>query len=239
MPFGTRVDTYRDGYEWIGHSLSAIGLADVDPDLRVTIGRPDCRRPYAASIFDISAMSFGALSRNAILALNRGAQAGGFAHNTGEGGISPHHLAHGGDLVWQIGTAYFGCRDGEGRFSPELFAGKACLGGPQPHRAAEPVTHPSAREPVRDQALRSDLSLSGDGGPARRRGAGCFRLNMREPSRPRAGRRRQARRASATSRMDSPVSSMSMTLTSVSRPSFSKAGTSPQLTLAWGWSLPK
>jgi len=127
VPFGTRVDTYRNGYEWIGHSLSAIGVADVDPDLRVTIGGPDCRQPYAASIFNISAMSFGALSRNAILALNRGAKAGGFAHNTGEGGISPHHLAHGGDLIWQVGTAYFGCRDGAGRFSPELFTEKARL----------------------------------------------------------------------------------------------------------------
>ncbi|HFE32094.1 MAG TPA: FMN-binding glutamate synthase family protein [Gammaproteobacteria bacterium] len=127
VPFGTRVDTYRDGYEWIGHSLSALALSEVDSELRVRVGGPDCRQPYAASIFNISAMSFGALSRNAILALNRGAKAGGFAHNTGEGGISPHHLAHGGDLIWQVGTGYFGCRDGEGRFSPERFAEKARL----------------------------------------------------------------------------------------------------------------
>jgi len=127
VPFGTRVDTYRNGYEWIGHSLSAIGMSDVDKDLRVIIGGPDCQKPYAASIFNISAMSFGALSQNAILALNRGAKAGAFAHNTGEGGISPHHLAHGGDLIWQIGTGYFGCRDEEGNFSLERFEEKARL----------------------------------------------------------------------------------------------------------------
>jgi len=127
VPFGTRVDTYRTGYEWIGHSLAAIDGAEVDRNLRVTVGGPDCRQPYSASIFNISAMSFGALSPNAVLALNRGAQTGGFYHNTGEGGISPHHLQHGGDLVWQIGTGYFGCRDEEGNFSPERFREKAAL----------------------------------------------------------------------------------------------------------------
>ena len=126
VPFGTRVDTYRTGYEWIGHSLSAINVADVE-DLRVQVGGPDCRQPYSASIFNISAMSFGALSRNAILALNQGAKIGGFAHNTGEGGISPYHLEHGGDLIWQIGTGYFGCRDEQGRFSAEDFREKAAL----------------------------------------------------------------------------------------------------------------
>jgi len=126
VPFGTRVDTYRTGYEWIGHSLAAIDVAQVE-DLRVQVGGPDCQQPYSASVFNISAMSFGALSRNAISALNRGAKDGGFAHNTGEGGISPHHLEHGGDLVWQIGTGYFGCRDAQGRFSAEAFREKAGL----------------------------------------------------------------------------------------------------------------
>ncbi len=127
VPFGTRVDTYRDGYEWIGHSLSAIDAAEVDADLRITIGGPECRQPYSASIFNVSAMSFGALSRNAVLALNGGARDGGFYQNTGEGGLSPHHLEPGGDLVWQIGTGYFGCRDRDGRFDPEAFTEKARL----------------------------------------------------------------------------------------------------------------
>ncbi len=127
VPFGTRVDTYRTGYEWIGHSLSALDASEIDKDLRVTVGGPDCRQPYSTSIFNISAMSFGALSQHAILALNSGAKTGGFAHNTGEGGISPYHLQHGGDLVWQIGTGYFGCRDDSGKFSPERFKEKASL----------------------------------------------------------------------------------------------------------------
>ncbi len=126
VPFGTRVNVYRDGYEWIGHSVSAIRASDV-MDLRVTVGGPDCRQPYRASILNISALSFGALSRNAILALNRGAKIGGFAHNTGEGGLAPYHLEHEGDLIWQIGTGYFGCRDARGHFSPETFQEKACL----------------------------------------------------------------------------------------------------------------
>jgi glutamate synthase domain-containing protein 2 len=126
VPFGTRVDVYRDGYEWIGHSVAAIRASDV-LDLRVDVGGPNCRQPYRASIFNISAMSFGALSPNAILALNRGAALGGFAHNTGEGGLAPCHLEHGGDLVWQIGTGYFGCRNARGEFSADLFAEKAVL----------------------------------------------------------------------------------------------------------------
>ncbi|MFO8005555.1 FMN-binding glutamate synthase family protein [Thioalkalivibrio sp.] len=126
VPFGTRVNVYRDGYEWIGHSVSAIRASDV-LDLRVTVGGPDCSKPYRASILNISAMSFGALSRNAILALNRGARMGGFAHNTGEGGLTPFHLEHGGDLVWQIGTGYFGCRDIHGNFAPETFREKSAI----------------------------------------------------------------------------------------------------------------
>ena len=127
VPFGTRVNTYRTGYERMGHSLSAIGVADLDEDLRIDDDGPACRQPYSASIFNISAMSFGALSQNAILALNQGAKSGGFAHNTGEGGISQYHLQSGGDLIWQIGTGYFGCRDASGNFSPDLFKEKASL----------------------------------------------------------------------------------------------------------------
>ncbi|QNI03899.1 FMN-binding glutamate synthase family protein [Halomonas sp. SH5A2] len=126
VPYGTRVDVNHSGYEWIGHSLSAITGQEVD-ELRVTIGGPDCRQPYSASILNISAMSFGALSRNAILALNRGANMGNFYHNTGEGGISPYHLEEGGDLVWQIGTGYFGCRTNEGNFDADKFREKAQL----------------------------------------------------------------------------------------------------------------
>jgi glutamate synthase domain-containing protein 2 len=127
VPFGTRVDVYRVGYEWMDHSLAAIHSENMDPDPRVTVGGPDCSKQYNASIFNISAMSFGALSKNAILALNGGALIGGFIHNTGEGGISPYHLEKGGDLVWQIGTGYFGCRTKDGKFSPELFREKAAL----------------------------------------------------------------------------------------------------------------
>ncbi|MAT65247.1 MAG: FMN-binding glutamate synthase family protein [Gammaproteobacteria bacterium] len=127
VPFGTRVDTYRTGYEWIGHSLAAIPVSEIDEDaMRIRIGGRDCRQPYSASVLNISAMSFGALSRNAIQALNRGAARGGFYHNTGEGGISPWHL-EGGDLVWQIGTGYFGCRDQDGNFDPDTFREQAAL----------------------------------------------------------------------------------------------------------------
>lgn len=125
QPFGTQRDVYRVGYEWASHSL-----APVDPPdeaARVTIGGPDCRRPYSASVLNISAMSFGALSKNAILALNRGAARGGFAHNTGEGGLSPYHLEPGGDLIWQIGTGYFGCRTATGDFDPDRFAQQAAI----------------------------------------------------------------------------------------------------------------
>jgi glutamate synthase domain-containing protein 2 len=125
VPFGTRVDTYRTGYEWIGHSLSAVDCCGLESDLRVTVGGKKCKQPYSASIFNISAMSFGALSKNAVRALNRGAKSGGFAHNSGEGGLSQYHLQYGGDLIWQIGTGYFGCRDEEGEFSPEKFRQKS------------------------------------------------------------------------------------------------------------------
>ncbi|MGN7204457.1 FMN-binding glutamate synthase family protein [Pedobacter sp. SAFR-022] len=122
IPFGTQLDVYENGYEWLSHSIAAISHHELDPNPRVMIGGPDCTQPYAASIFNISAMSFGSLSQNAIRALNGGAFMGNFAHNTGEGGISDHHLAEKGDLIWQIGTGYFGCRHHDGTFNDEAFA---------------------------------------------------------------------------------------------------------------------
>jgi glutamate synthase domain-containing protein 2 len=127
IPLGTKMDIYRIGYEWMDHSLAALKTGEQAPDLRVQVGGPSCAQPYDASILNISAMSFGALSKHAVLALNGAAKLGGFAHNTGEGGLSPCHLERGGDLIWQIGTGYFGCRDEESRFSPEKFADKATL----------------------------------------------------------------------------------------------------------------
>ncbi|BFT30357.1 FMN-binding glutamate synthase family protein [Alteromonas sp. D210916BOD_24] len=127
IPFGTQLDTYKDGYEWIGHSLSAREVDDMDTDPRVVVGGPHCKKPYSASVLNISAMSFGSLSKNAILALNKGAAKGGFYHNTGEGGLTPYHLEHNGDIVWQIGTGYFGCRNSDGGFDAELFKQKAQL----------------------------------------------------------------------------------------------------------------
>lgn len=119
IPFGTQQNVYADGHEYLTHSIYP---THVDPKLlRVTIGSDLCKLPYSASIFNISAMSYGSLSKNAVLALNGGARDGGFAHNTGEGGLSPYHLAPGGDIIWQIGTGYFGCRDLKGNFDPELF----------------------------------------------------------------------------------------------------------------------
>ncbi|MEE9493358.1 MAG: FMN-binding glutamate synthase family protein [Gammaproteobacteria bacterium] len=122
-PFGTVFDVYRNGYEWVNHSLAPKTIQEHHP--HILFGGPDCSQPYAASPLNISAMSFGALSKNAILALNKGASLGGFAHNTGEGGISPYHLQFGGDLIWQIGTGYFGCRDKKGFFNEQKFADKA------------------------------------------------------------------------------------------------------------------
>jgi glutamate synthase domain-containing protein 2 len=121
-PFGTQIDVGAHGYEWINHSVQPTHIAS--HDFRITIG-PACAQPYSASIFNISAMSFGALSANAILALNGGAHKGGFAHDTGEGSISQHHRVHGGDLIWEIGSGYFGCRNDDGSFSAEKFAASA------------------------------------------------------------------------------------------------------------------
>jgi len=125
IPFGTQFDLYAEGYEWMCHSIAPKAFSSLDHDPRVTVGNKDCKQPYSASILNISAMSFGALSGAAVEALNWGAKLGNFAHNTGEGGISDYHLKHGGDLIWQIGTGYFGCRDEHGNFDPELFAEKA------------------------------------------------------------------------------------------------------------------
>lgn len=119
VPFGTRHDMYAPGFECVHHTLfpSQVNARR----LRIWIGGPQCRQPYDSSIFIISAMSYGALSSRAVKALNAGAAMGNFAHNTGEGGISEHHLKHGGDLIWQIGTGYFGCRTPAGDFDEELF----------------------------------------------------------------------------------------------------------------------
>jgi glutamate synthase domain-containing protein 2 len=118
-PFGTVFDVNRAGYEWLNHSLAPKHASNLHP--RIKFGGDDCTQPYLASPLNISAMSYGALSKNAIMALNKGALLGGFSHNTGEGSLSPYHLEHGGDIVWQIGTGYFGCRDKNGDFNPQLF----------------------------------------------------------------------------------------------------------------------
>ena len=121
-PFGTQHDAYAPDFEWLNHSLASVEIES--HDFRIVIG-PDCAQPYSASVFNISAMSFGSLSPNAILALNAGAKAGGFFHDTGEGSISSYHRQHGGDLVWEIGSGYFGCRDERGSFSEERFVANA------------------------------------------------------------------------------------------------------------------
>jgi glutamate synthase domain-containing protein 2 len=118
-PFGTNYDVYAPGYEWATHSL-AIKPQNIE-NYRVTIGDPSQTTPYSASLLNISAMSFGSLSRNAILALNKGAKLGQFYHDTGEGGFSPYHRENGGDIVWEIGSGYFGARTPDGKFSPAMF----------------------------------------------------------------------------------------------------------------------
>jgi len=119
-PFGTQYDVYSDGFEWLQHSIAPRPYARAA--FRVTIGGPDCSKPYSASVFNISAMSFGALSPNAIRALNAGARRGNFAHDTGEGGFSRYHEEKGGDIIWEIGSGYFGCRNPDGSFCEEKFA---------------------------------------------------------------------------------------------------------------------
>jgi glutamate synthase domain-containing protein 2 len=122
-PFGTEFDVYEPSYEWMSHSMAPTHITD--HNFRTTIGGPDCTQPYSASVLNISAMSFGSLSANAIQALNKGAKMGGFAHDTGEGGVSPYHRMNGGDIIWEIGSGYFGCRHEDGSFSPERFKERA------------------------------------------------------------------------------------------------------------------
>ena len=123
IPFGTTLDVMAPGYQWINQSLAPTHLPS--HDFRIEVGGKDCTQKYSASIFNISAMSFGSLSANAVLALNLGAKKGGFAHDTGEGSISTHHRTHGGDLIWEIGSGYFGCRNQDGSFNPEKFKANA------------------------------------------------------------------------------------------------------------------
>ena len=123
--FGSLNDLTKPGTDWFLHSGRSHTIKN--HDFRVRVGNERCRQPYDLSVFNISAMSFGALSAAAIESLNKGAKEGGFAHDTGEGSISPYHQKHGGDLIWQLGTAYFGCRDDKGRFNPEAFRQRAAL----------------------------------------------------------------------------------------------------------------
>lgn len=118
-PFGTELDVYGDQFEWINHSIRTVPVAH--ELFRIEIGGPQCKKPYSASILNISAMSFGSLGARAVEALNLGAKRGHFAHDTGEGSISRYHRLHGGDLIWEIGSGYFGCRNPDGTFSAEKF----------------------------------------------------------------------------------------------------------------------
>ena len=122
-PFGTQYDVYQPPFEWLTHSMAPHPVCT--DCFRINIGGPACAQPYSASVFNISAMSYGALSANAIRSLNRGAKLGHFAHDTGEGGVSPYHQEHGGDLIWELGSGYFGARTPDGGFSPERFAATA------------------------------------------------------------------------------------------------------------------
>lgn len=122
--FGTQVDVYSVGYDFMGHSIRPAPVAD-PATFRILIGGDQCSQPYSCSVFNISAMSFGSLSANAIRALNKGAAMGGFAHDTGEGGYSPYHREFGGDIIWELGSGYFGCRTETGAFDPDRFAAQA------------------------------------------------------------------------------------------------------------------
>src|SRR5215469_16932429 len=122
-PFGTQQDIYAGNFEWINHSIAP--RPSDGHNFRVVVGGPGCHEPYSLSLLNISAMSFGALSANAIRALNKGAKMGGFAHDTGEGGLSAYHREFGGDIIWEIGSGYFGCRNEDGSFSPDHFAAMA------------------------------------------------------------------------------------------------------------------
>ncbi len=126
-PFGTQLNVYDPGYEWINHSMKAKSISEIDDDPKVLIGSPQCTQKYPASIYNISAMSYGSLSKNAIIALNKGAAEGGFYHNTGEGGLTPYHIENGGDVTWNIGTGYFSCRNQDGTFNYEEYKKRAVL----------------------------------------------------------------------------------------------------------------
>ncbi|MET0830742.1 MAG: FMN-binding glutamate synthase family protein, partial [Acidimicrobiia bacterium] len=127
-PFGTEMDVYGHGYTYLKHSIATRPLMeDAGENMRVTVGGPQCKQPYSLSVLNISAMSFGALGAPAVTAMNTGAKMGGFAHDTGEGGLSRYHREPGGDLIWQIGTGYFGCRTPDGRFDPGSFAETSAL----------------------------------------------------------------------------------------------------------------
>lgn len=121
-PFGTELDVYEPGYEYFTHSLAP--KPEATEHFRVEVGGKDCTRPYSMALLNVSAMSFGALSANAIMALNKGAALGGFAHDTGEGGLTDYHLRYGGDIIWEIGSGYFGCRTRDGAFDSEMFKDK-------------------------------------------------------------------------------------------------------------------
>ncbi len=124
-PLGTIEDIYQNGTEWLMHTISP--KPHIQPEnLRVLVGGPQCQKPYSISVFNVSAMSFGSLSGNAIMALNKGAKMGGFAHDTGEGSVSDYHRRYGGDLIWELGSGYFGCRTAEGKFDPVKFSQVAC-----------------------------------------------------------------------------------------------------------------
>ena len=123
-PFGSIINVYQDDYRFLTHSLTPCVPADHN-NFRIAIGNQQCTQPYSASIMNISAMSFGSLSANAIRALNKGAQLGKFYHDTGEGSLSPYHLENGGDIVWELGSGYFGCRTLDGKFDPEKFQSQA------------------------------------------------------------------------------------------------------------------
>lgn len=124
LPFGTQQNVQAVGYEWVNHSISP-KKPTFESSTRVSIGGPQCQQPYSASRLAVSGMSFGAISAEAVRALNRGARLGKFHQDTGEGGLTVYHLMEGGDLVWQLGTGYFGCRTAEGQFDPEAFQQKA------------------------------------------------------------------------------------------------------------------
>ncbi|GHD44635.1 Glutamate synthase domain-containing protein 2 [Marinobacter persicus] len=123
-PFGSQLQMYEEGFEWMSHSMTPTKIDN--SDFRIVIGK-NCEKPYSASVFNISAMSFGSLSANAILALNEGARKGNFFHDTGEGSISRYHRRPGGDLVWEIGSGYFGCRNPDGTFNEDMFKKNASL----------------------------------------------------------------------------------------------------------------